>query len=111
MLNHESIQKSIEASRRRELIQVKAVTDGIKDLDWPLNPLRALRLIEVMALHADAALMSPKEIGQFIDSVYTIAHAGGNPICNDKHPSFIEEALEIEKSFVEHNELPEWMEK
>ncbi len=110
MFSKDSIQKSIEANRQRELIQVKAITDGIKDLDWPLNPLRALRIIEIIALHADVAFMCTEEMEKFISSIYTIARAGRNPICNDEHPSFVEDALQIEESLVERNELPEWNE-
>jgi hypothetical protein len=105
----------ITAGQLRELLRNKGA----------IHPSRALRIIEGLLLRRDpeAPSMSPglrkddleDEIfdrrtpdEKLMCTIYTVAHAGGDHDCQDKHPGFATRALEVERELVEGRTIPEW---
>lgn len=67
----------------------------------PLDPRRALRIVEGLVMECDDELSS---------LIYTVAHAGNNHPCHKNHPDFATRALEIEARLVADNVMPPWEE-
>jgi hypothetical protein len=69
-----------------------------------LDPIRALRIIEGLAL----TLYENDPEDKLAKDLYMIAHQAAKPSCANNHPDFKERALEIEEDLVDGRTISPW---